>query len=44
LIPPFAPIEVITDPRLEPGQVYLRLSASNPKDVDPILMPGPCDE
>jgi hypothetical protein len=38
------PTEVITDRRLEPGQVYRCLSASNPKYVDPILVPQLCDE
>ena len=32
-------VEVITDSRLEPGQIYLCLSASNPKYVNPILVP-----
>jgi hypothetical protein len=36
--------EVNTNRRLEPGQVYLCLSASNPKYVDPILVPELYDE
>ena len=36
--------EVITNRRLEPGQEYLRLSASNPKYVDPSLVPELYDE
>jgi hypothetical protein len=32
-------VEVVTDDRLEPGQVYLCVSASNPKYVHPILVP-----
>ena len=30
--------------RIAMGQVYLCLSASNPKYVDPILVPELCDE
>ena len=36
--------EVITNRRLEPGKEYLRLSARNPKYVDPILVPELYDE
>ena len=36
--------EVITNRRLEPGKEYLRLSARNPKYVDPILVSKRYDE